>query len=122
MTKKYKTAYRVCAILSLLSVLSPLFYFVIKGFLTADVVYEKVTLTTTLFVALILTVIGLLNKVTYRSKLWIVLIGLYISLKSIMLPLVLIACGQILDELILSPAKAHYKNLYTINREIDKRG
>lgn len=122
MTKHYKHASRLCTLLSVILTVGPLLYFIVASFIQSDLAHEKLCLSMTILVTLFLTGIGLINKVAYKSKLWIVLIGVYLCLDSIMLPLILIASGQIVDELILSPLKKHYKQLYVINKEIDKRG
>lgn len=121
MTRKYKIRYIIFSLLSLASIIIPVIYFTIKSYIDSDLVHEKVTLSMTILVTLLLTVIGIANKYVYRSKLWILLIGLYICLKNIMQPLIWIATCQVLDELCFSPLKQHYKNLFIINREIDKR-
>ena len=121
MTRKYKIRYILFSLLSLASIIIPVIYFTIKSYIDSDLVHEKVTLSMTILVTLLLTVIGIANKRVYRSKLWILLIGLYICLKNIMQPLIWIATCQVLDELCFDPLKHHYKALYLINREIDKR-
>lgn len=121
MTRKYKIRYIIFYLLSLASIIIPVIFFTIKSYIESDLVHEKITLSMTILVTLLLTVIGIANKCVYRSKLWILLIGLYICLKNIMQPLIWIATCQVLDELCFNPLKQHYKNLFIINREIDKR-
>lgn len=121
MTRKYKARYIIFSLLSLASTIIPVIFFTVKSYIDSDSVHVKVIFSMTILVTLLLTAIGIANKCIYRSKLWILLIGLYICLKNIMQPLIWIATCQVLDELCFNPLKQHYKNLFIINREIDKR-
>ena len=73
-------------------------------------------------VAIILTVINLLMKLSLRCIPWVVLIGIYICLKEITICLVVMAVCTIIDELIIAPLAKKYREKLTINKEIDKRG
>lgn len=75
----------------------------------------------TVFIVLIMTVVTLVQKVALRSRLWVILIGMYICLDNILTPLIIIACCQIVDELIVNPLAKAYKNRYIINKQIDRR-
>ena len=108
-------------LLSLLFNVAPLATYTIIGLVGANLIVEKIALTCTVFVVLILSIVAWVNKTTIRSKVWVILLGLYFCLDYFITPLLIIAITQILDEWILCPLKAHYRNLYTINREIDKR-
>ena len=120
-TSKFRFAFWTFAIISFLLNVTPLAVYAIKAVFAADLVYQKISLTMTVFVVLIMTIISLANKIVLRSRLWIILIGIYICLESIMTPLIIIAVCQILDELIVSPLKKSYKNKLTINKELDNR-
>lgn len=120
-TKKFRNLYWIFLILSILSNICPLAVYTIQALINADLVHEKVALTMTVFIVLILTIISLINKITLRSRLWIILIGIYLCLDYIMTPLIIIAICQIMDELIFSPLKKRYKNRLIINKEMDKR-
>lgn len=101
--------------------IAPLGYYIIKALIEADLTHEKVALTSMVFIVLILSIVSWVNKITLRSKLWIILIGLYICLDYIMTPLIIIAICQVIDELIISPLAKNYKTKLTINKEMDKR-
>ena len=122
MTKKYRKIYWLLAILSFLANLAPLAVYTIKALVESDLTHEKVALTMTVFVVAIMTLVCIANKIVLRSRLWIILIEIYICLDSILTPLIIIACCQVLDELFICPLKKHYKNKLIINKEIDKRG
>lgn len=121
MTKKLKTKYLISALLSILLNICPLIVFTIIAFVTNTAIVHKVTLSMTLLLVLIFTLITLVNKTVFRSKLWILLIGLWLCLDNILTPLIVFASCQVVDELIVTPIKNHYKDRYKINKEIDKR-
>lgn len=121
MTKKYRNLFLIFGFLSILLNIAPISYYVIAGLIQSTLVVQKVALTMTVFVVLILSIVSWVNKITLRSKLWILLIGFYIALQNILTPLILIAICQVLDELIVAPLYRRYKSKYSVNKEIDKR-
>ena len=120
MTKKYKNNYILCRTLSILMTLIPLIIYTIKGFCEGTP-GSKVTLGVCFTTALILTIINVVFKYHMRSTIWILMIGLYVSVDNIIPLLIILAITTILDEFILTPLSRHYKSKYTINKEIDKR-
>lgn len=121
MTKKYKKYTLLFGLLTILLNVCPLFVYVIKALCSADLVTEKVGLACTVFVVLILSMIAWVNKTTMRSRVWMIMLGLYFCLDNFIGPLIVIACTQIIDEWIMSPLHRYFKNKYIINKEIDKR-
>ena len=121
MTRRCRNLYILFKFLSIAAFLVPIAYFIITAYISSDLITEKVTLTGTIVMVLILSAISLINKKVLRSKIWILLIGLYLVLDSLLLPVIIIGGCQILDELILEPLKEHYKAKYIINKEIDRR-
>lgn len=120
-TRKFRCLYWIFFVISLVINIGPLACYTISALINADLTHEKVTLTMTVLIVLIMTIISIINKITLKSRLWIILIGIYICLDYIMTPLIIIAVCQILDELIISPLKKSYKNRLIINKEMDKR-
>lgn len=120
-TKRYKRIYTLFNILSIAAAVVPVIYFSVKAYLSSDLVYEKIALSSTIVIVLIMTLVNLVSKVALRSRLWILLIGLYIALHEILTIIVVIGCCQVVDELIFTPLKSRYKSKYSINKEIDKR-
>jgi hypothetical protein len=121
MTGKYRTLSWVFMISSVLLNIGPLMFYTIQALCQSNLTYEKVSLCLTVFIVLILSAVCLINKVALKSRLWIILIGLYICLDTIMVPIIVIACCQVVDELIISPLAKHYKSKLLISKEIDKR-
>lgn len=121
-TKKYRIIAAILFVVCLLLNVGPLATYTIMGFAQSNLVVEKVALTATVFIVLIMTVYNLVTKVALRSRVWVLVLGLYFCLDAFLTPLLIIAVCQVLDELVFSPLRRHYRNKYTINREIDKRG
>lgn len=121
-TKRYRAIAVILLIVSILFNVAPLAAYTITGLAEADLVVEKVALTSTVFVVAILSVVAWVNKTTMRSRVWIVMLGLYFCLDSFVVPLLIIAITQILDEWIISPLHKYFRNKYRINKEIDHRG
>lgn len=121
MTKKYRILYWLFFILSLLANVGPLAYYTIDAAINSDLTYEKLTLTTTVILVLIMSIVCLINKTVLRSRIWIILIGLYVCLDFMLTPLMIIACCQIADELVLTPLKKNFREKLIINKQFDKR-
>lgn len=121
MTKKYKKLYILFTILSILCFIGPISFFTIFAFLSGTAIATKVALSSTILITIILSIIAAANKLAMRSRLWILLIGLFLCLDHIMFIVVVIGSCQIIDELIFSPLAHYYHNKFTINHEIDKR-
>lgn len=120
-TKHFRICFWFTFIASLLLNIAPLAVYTIKALIEADLTHEKVSLVMIVFVVLIMTIVSLVNKIALKSRLWIILIGIYICLDYIMTPLIIIAVCQIVDEIIMSPLSKHYKLKLNINKEMDAR-
>jgi hypothetical protein len=121
MTKKYRSTYIILMIVSLILNLFPVAFYVVKAFMESSATYQKVALSSTIFISLILTCVSLLTKVNIRSIIWILFIGLYVCLDSIINMIWFIAIFQVTDELVITPLKKMVKNKWIINKELDKR-
>lgn len=121
MTKKYSRLHLIFSLTSLLLNIFPFAYYVIEGLLGGSATIEKVTLTSTIFIVLVMTLVSLVNKKAMRSRLWILLIGLYVCLDNILTPLLMIAICQVVDEIIVSPLVRVFRVKKTIHKELDKR-
>lgn len=121
MTEKYKKLYRAFKILSMTVTLGPLCVYFVIAFVRATTV-SKLAMGSTLTMVLILTMLNLIGKYRLRSPMFLLLIGIYVGLGNILTPLYISTAGIVLDEFLLTPAVKKYRQLYTINKEIDKRG
>ena len=120
-TKKYQRLAILFHALSILILVAPLAYYTIYGFINGETT-EKLTLGITFVIACILLVINVLFKYHIRSTIWILVLGIYFCIDSIMPLLLMVAIGTILDEFVLTPLYKSYHTKCTINKEIDKRG
>lgn len=121
MTKKYRTLSLISGAISFLLNFAPLAIYVFISLFNATLVYQKVAVSLTVFIVLIMTIIAMVNKISMKSRLWVILIGIYIALGEIMTPLIIMAVCQVIDEIIASPIHNSCRNKYKINKEIDKR-
>lgn len=121
MTKKYKRLHAFLLIISLILNLFPICFYTVKAFIESSATVHKVALCSTIFIALILTTISLLTKVSLRSTLWVLVIGLYFCLDNVMDMILFIAIFQVVDEMIITPIRKNIKQKLTIHKELDKR-
>ena len=122
-TKDYKTKWMICRFLSILMTIGPLAYFFVKAYIDGEVgVTQKMTLGICTVVCAILIIINITVKKSLRSPIYIIIIGIYVCLDNLMLLFIVMAATTIIDEFIFSPLASKFKNQYTINKEIDKRG
>lgn len=121
MTKKYNRLYWTFFILSLLLNAGPLFYYIGEATLGGALIHEKVSLSLLVIVVLIMSIISWANKIVLRSKIWILIIGLYFCLDNFIAPIMVISATQIMDECVVTPLYKSFKAKRNINREIDKR-
>lgn len=120
MTKKYERLSLLFYWLGVITLLAPVIIYTAIGFAEGTIT-EKISLGMTLIGAIILTALNVLFKTHYRSGIWLVIIGLFFCLESIMPLLTCVAVATILDEFVFTPLHNMYKQKYTINKEIDKR-
>lgn len=121
LTQKYNRLYWAFLLLSLALNVGPIAYYVGEAALGGALVHQKVALSLLVVVVLIMSAISWLNKVAMRSKIWVIVIGLYFCLDHFIAPIMLIAATQIIDECFATPLYKSYKTKRNTHREIDKR-
>ena len=122
-TINYKRKAHLFRALSAISVFLPVAIYIFLAFYNNEIaITKKLTLGITLTISIILFISNILFKYKLRSPVWICLIGIYICLEKIETLLIIMAICTILDEFIFTPLARKYKNLYTINVQIDRRG
>ena len=120
-TKNYKKIYISLIFIQCLILILPLIIYTFIGFANGEVV-QKLALGCSIFSALILVSINFLFKLSLRSSIWILLLGLYACIENLMPLLLIIAISTLIDELVLTPQIKKYKQKFIINKEIDNRG
>ena len=124
-TKQCRLLTWIFGFLHILCLFGPLVYFIIYGFAVGEVV-SKIVLSFTVIVAIILAVMSLIVSTTakaglHRTIIWTLIAGVLFCLTEIQ-PFIWIMCGtSILDELVFSKVKDHYKAALLSNKEIDSR-
>lgn len=70
----------------------------------------KVAVVACLMIAAVVALMNAITKVRLRCPIWIVLIGLYIAINNMLLPLIIImAVATILDDFLFAPLITHYR-------------
>ena len=73
-------------------------------------------------IALILSLFNIIAQKRLRCPIWIILIGLYVAIKEILLPLIIIlAIVTVIDDLLLTPLITYYRTKLISNKAIDER-
>lgn len=119
-TKTLSKRLTIARILKFLLNVGPIVVFTILAFINGAI-GTKLTVGLTLAVALILTLVALYHKTVIKSRLWVLLLGIWIALDNILCPLLVIASCQIIDELILDPFVAKQKIHLGASKQIDMR-
>lgn len=116
---RLRTGKNIFGLLSALCTIGPIIGFGLYALINDTVVVHKITLCFTLLIVLVFSLIAAVNKFAFKSKIWIIMIGLYVSLDFMLTPIVIIGCCQIADELIFTPLHKYFKRHFEICKEID---
>lgn len=119
MTKRYKTIYLILCVLSFLCLIAPLGSVIYH--MRDEVIVNKLGISSFILVIIFLTSLNIITKFCPQSRLYIFLLGLSYFLNDFLLVFRLFAILAIVDELVIMPLLRRYKNLYLINKQIDKR-
>lgn len=125
-TKKTRRKLWILRIIDMLLLFLPLAVYVVIALTnntlvkTTDV--QKVTVDICVIVAAILAVINVLAQKRLRCPIWIILIGLYIAVNELLLPLIVIlAVTTVLDDLVFTPLIDKYRTKLISSKAIDER-
>lgn len=119
-TKTYKRRIVIFKILSFISTILPLVVFIVMGFINGECgKSNKIFLSFTCLIAVMLTLINILYKYHLRSPMFILLLGIYKALNNVLTLIIIISIGIVLDEFIFTPAAKKAKEKWIINKEID---
>lgn len=121
-TRKYLTGAIIFTTISLLFTCGPAIYYLIVALLNAELVVQKAALVSSVFVAIIGSLICLISKTfSFRSRIWVFLLAIMFCIDSFGTMIIIFAVTQIVDELVFSPLAKHYRSNFSINRSIDLR-
>ena len=121
MEKKIRRTRTLCLVTGILSVLLyafPVIWYVIQACIEGTLVQSKVSMAFCVTSALVLTLVSLVTKVVYRSKIWLVVLGLYFALSNFAPCLIIVAVTQIVDEIVVSPLHKSLKEKLKIRKEV----
>lgn len=124
-TKYCRTMKNIFGLFHFLCLFGPLLYFIPYGYITGETV-EKIGMSFTIILSVILAVISIIVSATARAGLhrcimWVLIAGVLFCLKEIQAFIWIMAITSILDELIFVKIKDHYKAALLANKEIDRR-
>ena len=124
-TKQCRLLKNIFSILHFLCLFGPLLYFVPYGYATGATV-EKVAMSFTVVASVVLALISMLVSVTakaglHRCIMWTLITGVLFTLQEIQVFVWIMAVTSILDELVFTKLKDHYKAALISNKEIDRR-
>ena len=112
----YRIAYWACLFL-------PLLIYVLIGLISDKVsTAGKVTLISMMFLAIVVTFINSMTGKHLRCAIWLLILGIWVAIKDLMLPLIIIlAITSVLEDIFFSPMITHLKTVLTSNKAIDQR-
>lgn len=125
-TKQCKLLKDIFSILHLLCLIGPFLYYLPYGYIHGETT-DKISMSITIVIAVVLAVISFVVDVSHRSNLhrsiiWVLISGILFCLKEVEVFIWIMCIASILDELIFTKVRDHYKLLYKTNKEIDRRG
>ena len=124
-TKQCKRRKSFFSFLHFLCLFGPLLYFIPYGYITGETV-EKIGLSFTIILSIVLAVISIIVSVTaraglHRCMMWSLIAGVLFCLKEIQVFIWIMCITSIVDELIFVKLKDYYKQALISNKEIDRR-
>ena len=113
----------ILRIADIVTLVVPAFAYVIIALANGEIgVGRKFICSFAAAIAVIITVTNLFLQKKKRSVIWIVLIGLYIAIRELLLPLiVMLGCASLLDDFVFSPMISHAKTELISSKVYDKR-
>lgn len=124
-TKQCRTLKNIFGLLHFLCLFGPLLYFIPYGYITGENV-QKVALSLTVVVSIVLAVISLVVSVPakaglHRCVMWFLIAGVLFCLKEVQIFIWIMCITSVLDELIFTKLRDYYKAALISNKEIDRR-
>lgn len=122
-TKGLRAKLWVCRIIDFLILVVPCLVYVIFAFVNGDIGNtKKIILTGLCAVAIIITIFNLFAQKHKRSPIWLVIIGLFIAIRELLMPLIImLAVGSILDDFLFAPLISYYRTALISSKVYDKR-
>lgn len=112
----------IVRIIDFLVLFAPLIIYCVIDFAQKDSSeLSKGILVGSIGIALIITLFNFIAQKHLRSPLWIIFLGLYITMDHLIPLIIMIAVASILDDFILSPLIRYYKGKTIANKAIDER-
>lgn len=125
-TKQCAALKRTFTAAHLICLFGPLVYYVPVGYASGTPT-EKIGISFAIITAIVMTVISAIISTAakaglQRCVLWILIVGVLITLSEVKAFIYVMAATSLLDELVFCKLKDHYSAALIANREIDRRG
>lgn len=101
----------------------PVVGYVLFGLFSHDVeTMKKVVLISMCILAGVISVTNVFMRQRLRCVVWILIIGLYVAVKELLLPLIIVmACTAVTDDIVFSPLISYYQSKLAASKTIDQR-
>lgn len=120
-TRKFRFLTRLFRFLSWFSLVCPLAWFTIAGFMENNAIYEKFAISGTLLIAGFITAICSYKRILIKSKIWITVLAMVAIIETFLPILVFTAICEVINELVFTPAIHKCEDIYIANLEQDRR-
>lgn len=122
-TKKVRRRLWIVRALDWSFVTLPVVGYVLFGLFSNDVeTMKKVVLISMCILAGVISVTNVFMRQRLRCVVWILIIGLYVAVKELLLPLIIImACTAVTDDIVFSPLISYYQSKLAASKTIDQR-
>ena len=120
LTKKSTRLGVIFTIISLLLLFGPLGYYTVVGLCGGALAIQKVALVGSVITALLLTAICAANRLVFKSKIWLITIGLFCVIDNLLPMIVVFAATQVIDEVIVAPLARHFRAKASHCKDTDK--
>lgn len=122
-TKRIRISLWICRILDFAILTTPLVVYIVLALLNGNVGnMRKFALTGFTALACILVIINIFLQKKKTSPRWLIILGLYICIKELLMPLIItLAVVSLIDDFILGPAINHFRMELIASKTYDKR-
>lgn len=121
-SKLIRTKYWGLVIMDLAFLYVPLLVYLIIAITGDTPVSARIALVGCIMMSAILALLNAMTKNKLRSPRWIMLVGLYIAVQELLLPLIIImGVTTILDDFFFGPLITHYRMSLIASKQIDAR-
>lgn len=121
-TKHARAMLRTLRIIDFIILVFPVAFYTIMAYIDNAIGGQrKVILTALMGLALIICIFNLFAQKHKRSPIWLVFMGIYYAMESVIPLVIMCGVGAVLDDFVFAPAISYFKTSLIANKQIDKR-